>query len=287
MTGCVVPHFVCESKYGILHNKTDGFALLYRNGHVCALEICNQDIDDIVKTLYLYIICVLAVLTALFSAQSMQAQTRKVMNRPYIDQRRIHYGFMAGFHMQDLEIQNNGFTDEAGNQWYADVPNYDPGFSVGILGEMYLTKHLALRAIPTMHFGTKNVTFRNHFDGDVEHQTIKSTYISVPIDLKFSAERFNNYRPYVMCGINPMLDLTVKKQKNLLLKSFDCYLEVGLGCDFYLPFFKFIPEIKFCYGLMDVIDKDRSDLTDETLNIFINSVDRGRSKMIVVSFYFE
>jgi hypothetical protein len=109
----------------------------------------------------------------------------------------------------------------------------------------------------------------------------------VPVDLKFSAERFNNYRPYVMCGINPMLDLTVKKQKNLLLKSFDCYLEVGLGCDFYLPFFKFIPEIKFCYGLMDVIDKDRSDLTDETLNIFTNSVDRGRSKMIVVSFYFE
>lgn len=220
-------------------------------------------------------------------ASSACAQTRKVMNRPYIDQRRLHYGFMAGVHMQDMEIQNNGFIDEEGNQWFTDIANYDQGFSVGILGELYLTKHLALRAVPTMHFGTKTATLRNQLNGDIQHQNIKSTYISVPIDLKFSAERFNNYRPYLMCGVNPMLDLTVKKQKNLLLKSFDCYLEVGLGCDFYLPFFKFIPEIKFCYGLLDIIDKDRSDLTDETKLIFTKSVDKGRSKMIVISFYFE
>ena len=176
---------------------------------------------------------------------------------------------------------------QLGVQMLTDIGTYDPGFSVGILGELYLTKHLALRAVPTMHFGTKTATFRNQLNGDIERQSIKSTYISVPLDVKFSAERFNNYRPYMMCGVNPMLDLTVKKQKNLLLKSFDCYLEVGLGCDFYLPFFKFIPEIKFCYGLMNIIDKDRSDLTDETKLIFTESVDKGRSKMIVFSFYFE
>lgn len=223
---------------------------------------------------------------AFFSA-NLSAQTRKVMNRPYIDQRKIHYGFMAGFHMQDIEFQNNGFIDDNGNQWFTDIANYDPGFSVGILGELMINSHVALRAIPTMHFGTKNVTFRNQLDGEQRHQTMKSTYVSLPIDIKFAAERFNNYRPYIMCGVNPMLDLTIKKQKELLLKRFDCYLEVGLGCDFYLPFFKFIPEIKFCYGLMNIIEKDRSDLTDKTNIVFTNSVDSGRSKMIVVSFYFE
>ena len=223
---------------------------------------------------------------AFFSAD-LSAQTRKVMNRPYIDQRKIHYGFMAGFHMQDIEFQNNGFVDENGNQWFTDIANYDPGFSVGILGELMINPHVSLRAIPTMHFGTKNVTFYNQLNGEMKHQTMKSTYVSLPIDIKFAAERFNNYRPYIMCGVNPMLDLTIKKQKELLLKRFDCYLEVGLGCDFYLPFFKFIPEIKFCYGLMNIIDKDRSDLTDKSNIVFTNSVDSGRSKMIVVSFYFE
>lgn len=223
----------------------------------------------------------------IFTCSSASAQVRKVMNRPYIDQRRIHYGFMAGVHLQDMEFQNNGYIDENGNQWFTDIGNYDPGFSVGILGELYLTKHLAARIIPSMHFGTKTATFHNQTDNQIEHETIKSTYISVPIDLKFSAERFNNYRPYMMCGINPMLDLTVKKQKNLLLKSFDCYLEVGLGCDFYLPFFKFIPEIKFCYGLMNIIEKNRKDLIDENLQVFTKSIDKARSKMIVISFYFE
>lgn len=215
------------------------------------------------------------------------AQTRKVMNRPYIDQRPYHYGFFFGIHAQDIEFQNNGYADEAGNQWFTDVPNYDPGFSVGILGELGLTNNIALRAIPTMHFGQKTVRFQNYLDGDHDLLTLKSTYISVPIDVKFTAERFNNYRPYLMAGVNPMLDLTIKKQRNLKLKPFDVYLEAGIGCDFYLPFFKLIPEIKFCYGLLNIIDKDRSDLTDQTPLIFTNSVDRGRSKMIVLSLYFE
>ncbi len=224
---------------------------------------------------------------SVFSQNTASAQTRKVMNRPYIDQRRFHYGFLAGLNLQDIELQQNGYKDASGNQWFAEAPNYEPGFSVGILGEFYLTKHLALRLIPTMHFGTKNMTYRNAKNNERQYQSIKSTYISLPIDIKFSAERFNNYRPYAMVGVNPMLDLTVKRQQQLLLKKFDCYLEAGFGCDFYWPWFKFIPEIKFCYGLFNIIDKNRDDMTDASQLIFTESVDKGRSKMIVFTLYFE
>ena len=215
------------------------------------------------------------------------AQTRKVMNRPYIDQRPYHYGFLAGICLQDIEYENNGFIDEDGNQWFTDVPNYDPGFSVGILGEMRINNYIALRAIPTMHFGEKNTWFYNQTTGEHNIQNMKSTYISLPIDVKISAERFNNYRPYVMCGINPIYDLTVKKQRNLLLKNFDCMLEVGMGCDFYLPFFKLCPEIKFCYGLTNIINKNRTDITEATPMVYTNSVNSGRNKMIVFTFYIE
>lgn len=218
------------------------------------------------------------------------------MNRPYIDQRPYHYGFLFGLNMLDLEFENNGYVDEEGNQWFAEVPHYDPGFSVGILGELRFNTYFSGRIVPTMHFGTRTVMFRNFRDyGETplterkltDSQQIRTAYISIPVDIKFAAERFNNYRPYVMAGVNPVLDLTVKKNKNLLLKKFDCFLEVGMGCDFYLPFFKFIPEIKFCYGLSNVINKDRSDLTDKSLEAFTQSVDAANSKMIVVSFYFE
>jgi len=229
----------------------------------------------------------LAAAVLMLSAAGAGAQTRKVMNRPYVDQRRLHYGFLAGFHMQDLELQHNGFTDAAGNQWHADAGSYEPGFSVGVLAELRLNQYLALRAIPSMHFGTRNMTFHNALNDEEQRQTLKSTFISLPLNLKFAAERFNNYRPYIVAGINPMYDLTVKKGQNLLLKAFDCYLEVGLGCDFYTPFFKFIPEIKFAYGLANVVNKNRSDLTNPEQLIFTNSIYKGRSKMIIFTFYFE
>lgn len=241
------------------------------------------------KTTHYYIIGVLGALLMLLPcpASLVHAQTRKVMNRPYIDQRLFHYGFLAGMHLQDIELEQNGFSDEAGNQWWAETPNYEPGFSVGILGEFYLTKNLALRIIPTLHFGTKNLTFRNELDKSAQHQTIKSTYVTIPVDVKFAAERFNNYRPYIMAGITPALDLTVKKHKQYLLRQTDLYLEAGIGCDFYLPFFKFIPEVKFMYGLSNVFNKNRSDITEEADLIFTQSVNKAKSKMIVITFYFE
>ena len=241
------------------------------------------------KSTHYYIIGILWTLLLLLPspACTLHAQTRKVMNRPYIDQRLFHYGFWAGMHLQDIELEQNGYKDDVGNEWYAETPNYEPGFSVGILGEFYLTKHLSLRVIPSMHFGTKNVTFRNNLNGDRQYQSIKSTYFSLPINVKFAAERFNNYRPYMVAGISPAIDLTVKKQKQYLLTNADCYLELGFGCDFYLPFFKFIPEVKFLYGLSNVVKKNRDDITDETQLIFTRSVNSARSKMIVFTFYFE
>lgn len=219
------------------------------------------------------------------------AQERKVQNRPYIDMRRWHYGFLFGLHMQDLEFTNNGYIhtleDGAEESWFADVAAYNPGFSVGVLGELYLTEHLALRFIPTMHFGDKMVYFHEQISGVMEKQNIKSTYFSVPVNVKYAAQRFNNYRPYVVAGVAPMLDLTVKKQKALLTKRFDLALEMGFGCDFYLPFFKLIPELKFCFGLTDLLVKDRSDLIDKNLLKYTQSLDGASSRMVVLTLYFE
>lgn len=234
----------------------------------------------------------LVVLLALVGApQQLCAQERKVQNRPYIDMRRWHYGFLFGFHMQDLEFVNNGYlhTMEDGTQesWFTDVAAYSPGFSVGVLGELYLTEYVSLRFIPTMHFGDKQVRFREQIGGEVETQTIKSTYLSVPVDVKYAAQRFNNYRPYVVAGLAPMFDLTVKKQKELLTQRFDLAFELGLGCDFYLPFFKLIPELKFCFGLTDLLVKDRSDLIDKNLLKHTQSLDGASSRMVVLTLYFE
>ena len=215
------------------------------------------------------------------------AQERKVQNKPYIDYRRLHYGFFVGAHLQDMEFVNNGYVTPEGESWYADIASYNPGFSVGVLAELRLSTHFSLRAIPTMHFGQNTIVFREQNSGEVSRQQLKTTYLSLPFHVKYAAERFNNYRPYVTAGVSPMLNLTVKKQKQLLLKKFDFMVEVGLGCDFYLPFFKLIPEVKFAFSLLDVLEKDRSDLLDSNYLKYTQSVDGVASKMIILSFYFE
>ncbi|MBR5592674.1 MAG: PorT family protein [Bacteroidaceae bacterium] len=215
------------------------------------------------------------------------AQERKVQNKPYIDYRRLHYGFFVGMHVQDMEFANNGFVTEEGETWFADIANYNPGFSVGVLADLRLNTYMALRVIPTMHFGQNVVFFREQKSGEVSKQSIKTTYIAVPVHVKLAAERFNNYRPYITAGVSPMVNLTVKKQQQLLLKKFDFMIEVGFGCDFYLPFFKLIPELKFSFSPLSVLNRDRKDLLDADYLKFTQSVDKVTSKMITLSLYFE
>ena len=247
------------------------------------------------RRLYVFLVALTGVasffnssILSFFNLSTLNAQERKVQHRPYLDNRRFHWGFMFGLQMQDLELRNNGIIDPTtGEQWYADVDNYNPGFVVGILGEMRLSKHFALRATPSMYFGQKRIWMHEQLSGRDTTQVLKTAYIAVPVNVKFSAPRYNNFRPYMVAGVSPAFDLTSHKHRALSTKPFDCLIEVGMGCDIYLPFFKLIPELKFSFGLMDVLKKKRPDLIDGTLMKYTNALDNAHNKMITLTLYFE
>ncbi len=222
------------------------------------------------------------------SAPGLYAQAQKVQNKPFIDERKFHYGFFVGMHDQGLRLHNNGYIDAAtGRQWLVEVDRPAIGLSVGVLGEWKLNKYFSLRLLPSLHFGSKNLKFRDTGTGDTQSEEMKSTYIGLPLNLKMSGPRVNNYRPYVVVGVNPLYDLTAKKGKRIRTKPFNCALEVGLGCDAYLRYFKLIPELKFSFGLANVLKKDRSDLRDPNLLVFTQGVDKATSNMVTLCFYFE
>lgn len=223
------------------------------------------------------------------------------MNKPYIDLRPLHFGILVGTNLQDVELENVGpqqVTLDDGTvveqTIVVDADKWNPGFSVGVLAEGRISNHFALRIAPTMHFGAKHLVYRNFSDLDPEGmprqitQDLKNTYIAIPIDLKFSAQRFNNYRPYIIAGFNPMINLTHKDQDLIQLKRYDAMVEVGLGCDFYLPFFKLNPELKFSYSLTNSLDTKHADeLRDANMRVYANSVRSAHAKMITLTFYFE
>ena len=213
----------------------------------------------------------------------------KILNRPYADMKRLHYGFSVGFHNQSLGMTRNGFVTESGETWYPEVAELAPGFCVNIMGDLRLAEHFNLRLSPGMYFGSKTVTFRESSTGELEKQNLKNSSVVVPVDVKMSAKRYHNLRPYVTAGAMAAFDVLKGKDGELLqLSNTDIYLTLGFGLDVYVPFFKFVPEVKFCFGLKNILKKDRPDLVDDIdKQKFTKSLDKVTSNMVVFTFYFE
>lgn len=217
----------------------------------------------------------------------VSAQSRKLQNQPYADQKVFHFGFTLGLHTQDLILTQSGFKNDNNEVWFAEIPSYSPGFTVGIISDLYLNKYMNLRAIPSLCLGAKSFTFREQSTGE-EHQTsIKNNYISLPIQVKVTGGRVNNYRPYVVAGSFVNLELASKKGAAVLLKPLDYGWEIGLGCDFYLPLFKLSPELKFGFGLKNILETRRTDITDNEIKKYATSLSEATSRWITLSFNFE
>lgn len=215
------------------------------------------------------------------------AQKEVVKNQPYADMKLFHLGFHVGLHTQDLILTNTGVTTPGGDAVFAEIPSYSPGFSVGVIGDMFLNPYFNLRFIPTLHFGDKEFIFREYESGEEFKTSVRSSYLTFPLEVKYSAFRLNNYRPYLTAGVYGAMDLGRKKGEAILLKGTDYGITIGIGCDFYLPFFKLCPELKFSFGLRDLWEKDRKDLSQPELAIYTEAISKATSRMIVLTFNFE
>ena len=240
---------------------------------------------------------ILCLMVLLLGCAGVYAQDNDmILNRPYADTKKLHLGFSVGMNFQNLAITNNGFITNDGDEWYADVSAHSPGFSVNVLGDFRIAEHFNLRLSPGLYFGNKVVRFLNHrcnpavVDQSLykQSQNIKTTYIVVPLDLKMSAKRYHNMRPYFTGGVMYTHNLAKDHSDQLKLKDADVMLTVGMGCDFYMPFFKLCPEVKFCFGLNNLLDRNRPDLEENPEKMrFTQSVNKIKSDMVVVTFYFE
>lgn len=212
----------------------------------------------------------------------------KLQNRPYADLKPWHLGFSVGFHVQDLSFTHNGFLTPQGEKWSVEIPSFSPGFCINFLADFRLHQLLNLRFSPGLWFGSKGVVMREYETGSTMRQDVKSAYVVAPVDLKFSGFRLHNVRPYLTAGIMETFDVTKKRLDYLVFNTCDTFLCVGFGTDFYLPFFKLIPEIKFCFGLTDILRHNRPELDDdmETYKI-TKSLSKVKSNMVVINLYFE
>ena len=236
---------------------------------------------SIAKQVILLLLCLIGY------SLDISAQTEKVKNLPYADYRQVHFGFLLGMHTQDIAFSHTGFVGENGESWYAEQPGFSPGFSVGLLASLSIIEQLELRLTPTMHFGNRYITLKESESSAFEKQDIKANIVAIPLNVKYSSKRINNYRPYITAGISPSIDLSKKKNTPIVLNRFDFAIELGLGLDLYLPYFKLIPELRFSFGLVDLIKHDRPDLKDPNMIKYTKGIESAKSRSVSLIFYFE
>ena len=231
--------------------------------------------------IYILFFCVLC-------CGNLSAQSQKVQYQPYGDHKLYHFGISVGMHFQDLIVTNAGLPDpDTGETWFAVLPDYQPGFSVGLLGDLYLNPFMNLRFTPMLHFGDKQFEFINQENNNRYTTTIRSNYLAMPLDIKFRSVRINNYRPYFLTGAYASIDLGRKLDEAVYMKMFDYGLTLGIGCDFYLPIIKVVPELRFSFGLIDTVQHERTDLTRNDLRKYSDAISRGLTRMISLTFNFE
>ncbi len=220
------------------------------------------------------------------NAEASQLNDKLLFNQR-ADQRTWHLGFGVGLHLQELAIKNNGYTTPDNLNWVVENNSYSPGFNLCGLVDFKLSNFFNLRLSPGLMFGNRNITMHELNNNETLKQSIKSVYLLCPVELKYSALRYHNVRPYILGGLIPTTDVNRRRGEVIALKYIDLMASIGFGCDIYMPYFKLNPELKFCFGLTDAIQHERPDLSDGDIINITRSIKRARTSMIVLTFYFE
>lgn len=221
-------------------------------------------------------------------AQNANAQLfskERVANLETFDNQRLTWGYFLGFNSYDFNFDyNQDFGPETDV-----VVNSSGGFNVGLVGDVRINKHINIRLEPGLFFTERKLTFREFVEESDRVRDINSTYIHVPLLVKFSTKRINNFKPFIVGGLSGSLNLSSNQdnpedneQGQFRTKKYTSYYEVGFGVDFYLFFFKFTPSIRGVFAINDELVRD-----DDPNSPYTSNISKMRSRGVFVNFTFQ
>ena len=210
------------------------------------------------------------VLLCVFAFES-SGQNLKTPNYPKFDRRWFHFGFMLGLNTSNLytiPTTNTALTPGLVN---ISTKSY-PGFNLGIISSFKLGHPtLSLRFIPSLSFMEREVNYHfidNNGNDEFIQRKIESTNLDFPLLLKYRTMRYNNFAAYFIGGVQYTLDLQSKQDvaqvfSNPILKlnKHDFQGQLGVGVDFFLPYFKFGFEIKLSHSIVNSLYQDDTRLS--------------------------
>ena len=166
------------------------------------------------------------------------------------------------------------------------------GLNLAWMVNYKLTEHFDLRTFPVdLTFTEKNFRYNLTYpdipggEDSVTEKKVQSISLSLPIQIKFSSDRIDNFKVYTIAGLKFDYDMAAnagKKNADDLIKlnKFDYSIEGGIGFHFYFPYFVLSPELKVSWGLSNLHSRN-PDLK------FSSNIDKINARMYSFSLTFE
>ncbi len=230
----------------------------------------------------LLILTAMVLLTGSAHAQRMQVENLETFQyKPY------YFGFLLGFNSMDFMIhpEHPIYTHDS---LYTVTSSPEYGFQIGILANKRINTHLHMRLSTILAFGERSLQYKILFADTsvIAIKKIESTFIEFPLAFKYTSRRLNNFSAYVLGGTRYGIDLASqvgKKEQTedqiVKLKKHEVSMDLGVGFDFYLPFFKLGIELKRSFGVNDLLIREG--------NLFSSDIKKLNSKLYQLSFTFE
>lgn len=227
------------------------------------------------------------------SQHDLMAQQRKrykkkfvyTENMPKYDRRLFHFGINLGMALSGAAVRPiDDLRSLSPDTIYAVNQSWQPGFTMGIESNLRLHEMWDLRFTPTLTLGGRTFLF-DRPNNVVEEYNLTTTLVEFPLYLKFKSVRVKNFRAYIIAGPKYSFDISNKIGSKeaakfpVKTKPHDVSVDVGLGFDFYLPFFKLSLQMKSSFGVLNLKYDE-----DNPYNRAIRSIE---SRTIYITFVFE
>ena len=209
-------------------------------------------------------------------------------NLPFYDSRVIHFGIILGLNQATANLSFKEPNPHKDIILGATTDRLS-GFNIGIVSDLKIFNHLRLRLTPTISFCDRKISF-DVFQQN-KYQTfsnnIETIWLEAPLELKIQANRWNNFRPYLIAGYKYAYDLaSIKRKKTdtdevlIKLDNNELFYTLGVGFDFYLQYFKLGIELKTSFATNDVLIHTYN-------SIYTGVIDKFKSQIFYINFTFE
>lgn len=205
-----------------------------------------------------------------------------IVNMETFQKQRLHWGYFLGFNMYDFKID---YKEDA-----PEIQVESPlSFNVGLVGNLRLHEYFDLRLEPGLYYTQRNLTFPGLENPRDRLREVKSTYIHIPLLLKFSSLRIGNLRPYLTGGFSASYNLSSNfnsqednYEQRFRMNQITYNYELGFGVDIFMEWFIFSPSIRGVFGLQNELIPDNNPNSPWTGN-----VETMRTRAIFVNFTFH